>query len=167
MFNPEQFINSAVEPNATQFEVCPTGDFKMMIDSDPKQLVVTENPRDQVGIKHAAGTSQKTGEPYDFWTLELRCIVLDETVKKKLGRDTVQVRARVNLDFNESGSLDTGPNKNVQLGQLRDALDQNKPGWKPSELLGAGPFTGRVTHRANKDNPEIKYAEVSKFVKIS
>ncbi len=157
MFNLEQFMNSAVDPNATSFEVCPEGEFKMMIDSDPKQL----DPKEMQGI------SAKTGNPYHFWQWELNCIVLDEAVKKKLGRERVTVRARVNLDLSDAGMLETGPNKNVTLGQLRDALGQNKPGWKPSDILGAGPFIGRVKHTANKDNPEIKYADVSRFGKVT
>lgn len=166
-FNPETFMSSAVDPNATSFEVCPEGEYKMMIDSDPKQLTFTEDNKSQVGIKNAKGVSQRTGEPYDFWTLELRCLVLDEEVKKKLGRETVHVRARINLDFAPDGSLDTGPNKNVSLGQLRDAVGQNTPGWTPQQLLGAGPFIGRVRHTANKENPEIKYADVARFARIS
>ena len=164
-FDTEAFLNSAVDPNATSFEVCPEGEFKMMIDSDPKQLVFTDDPKVQVGIKNPKGVG-KNGEPYNFWTLELRCMVLDEEVKKKLGRESVQVRSRINLDFAPDGTLDTGPNKNVSLGQLREALGQNSPGWNPKQLLGAGPFIGRVRHTANKENPEIKYADVSRFAKV-
>lgn len=48
------------------------------------------------------------------------------------------VRFSAWLDLSETGALETGPNKNVQLGQLRTALGQNNPGqsWKFSDLIG-------------------------------
>jgi hypothetical protein len=74
---------------------------------------------------------------------------------------------RINLDFDDTGKLVNGPNRNVALGQLREALGQNKPGWTPQQLLGAGPFIGRVKHTSSKTNPEQKFAEVVKAGKIS
>lgn len=163
MFDAEQFLNTPAPLGPTQFEVVPEGDTRMMLDNDPAQLMFTNDPKSQVGIKNPKGTGKKGA--YDFWTLELRCIVIDEEVKKKLGRDKVTVRARINLDFDSSGQLDS--TKNVPLNQLREALGQTLPDWSPKELLGAGPFIGRVRHTANPDNPEIKYADVVRFARIS
>lgn len=155
MFNAEDFLNSATDPLATAFEVCPEGEFAMLIDSDPKQLVPEEK----------SGTSIKTGKDYHFWTMSLNCIVQDEAVKAKVGRDKVTVRMQINLDIDEAtGRLATGPNKNVFLGQLRDALGQNTPGWKPTQLLGAGPFMGKVTHTSGDRGT---FANVTRVAKIS
>lgn len=154
-FNAEDFINSAVDPLSTQIEVCPEGEWAMLIDADPKQLVAEEK----------SGTSQKTGKDYHFWTLNLTCVVQSDEAKVKAGRDKVTVRMQVNLDIDEAtGKLATGPNKNVFLGQLREALGQNVPGWTPKQLLGAGPFMGKVTHTSGDRGT---FANVTRVAKIS
>lgn len=154
MFDPNAFMQSAVDPMSTQMEVVPEGDFRFMIDADPKQLTP----------KNIKGTSSKTGEPYDFWQIELNCLLLDDAVKQRLGREKVTVRLRLNLDLNPSGQLEVGPNKNVGLGQLRDALGQNKPGWSPAQLLGAGPFIGKVKHTTTDKGT---FADIQRVAKIS
>lgn len=164
MFDPVQFASAAVEPLSTQFEVVPEGEWQMMIDTDPKQLVdTTEDDKTQVGIKHIAGTSEKTGKDYDFYQWTLNCVVTDDRVKQKLGRESVKVRMRLSLDL-DGGKLAVGTNKNVALGRLRESLGQNKPGWTPQQLLGAGPFIGKVSHTTVKD---AVYADVTRTAKIS
>lgn len=66
------------------------------------------------------------------------------------------------LDLEADGTLSGGPNKNVKLGKVRDALGQNKAGkpWSPRMLEGAGPCTIVVSERPNKDDPEIIYNDV-------
>ena len=155
-FDPEKFMNAAVDPNATVFEVCPEGEYPMMIDTDPKQLIPEE----------LSGVSSKSGQPYHFWQMNLNCIVNSDAVKAKLGREKVTVRLRLNLDFDAVGNLETGPNKNVSLGQLRDALSQNQPGWTPARLLGAGPFIGKVKNTTDPKDPNRKYADVVKTGKV-
>lgn len=154
-FDPAAFMNTPSDPLPTQYEVVPEGEFKMLLDSDPKMLEV----------RKVEGVSQKTGNPYLFYQLELNCIILDDAVKAKLGREKVTSRMRINLDFDDQGRLQTGPNKNVALGQLREALGQNKPGWTPQALLGAGPFIGRVKHTSGKDG--ATYADVVRAGKIT
>lgn len=149
MFDVNAFLSSSAEPMATQMEVCPEGEFAFMLDSDGKMLTP----------KNLKGTSQKTGNPYDFWQWELTALCMSEEVKQKLGRQKVPVRLRINLDIDaNAGKLETGPNKNVGLGKLRDALKQNNAGWTPQQLLGAGPFLGKVTH--TKDDKGNTYADV-------
>lgn len=48
------------------------------------------------------------------------------------------VRYSAFLDINEAGALETGPNRNVQLGALRTAVGQNSADqpWKPMDLEG-------------------------------
>lgn len=156
-FDPNAFMNSAVEPMATTFELPPEGDCRFIIDSDPKQLT----PRE------VKWNDKDTGEPRSFHQLELNCIAQDDRVKQAVGRDQVKVRMRINLDLNAAGGLDTGKNKNVALGALRDALGQNTPGWTPQKLLGAGPFMGKITHTADRKDPMKKYAEVTRATRIS
>lgn len=148
-FNLDEFMNSTVDaPMETTYPTHPEGEFPFMLDADPKMLEV----------KHLSGVSQNTGNPYDFHQMELVCIAQDPKVKADLGRDKVTVRLRLNLDFDGNGRLATGPGKNVLLGQLREALGQNVPGWSPKQLLGAGPFIGRVKQSEGRDGR--KYADV-------
>jgi hypothetical protein len=91
-------------------------------------------------------------------------VVTDQRVKEKLKRDSVKIRMCLGLDLSDAGGLATGPNKNVGLGRLRDALNQNKGGWTPQQLLGAGPFIGKVTHTQVKD---AVYADVTRAAKIT
>jgi hypothetical protein len=154
MFNPEEFMNSSADAMATQVTVCPEGEFPFMIDSEPKQLI-PENLK---------GVSKRTGNAYDFWQMTLNCVCLDETVKAKLARQKVTVRLRVNLDLTPTGGLEVGQDKNVALGRLREALGQNTPGWKVANLLGAGPFIGKVEHTTVNGQT---YADISRVAKLS
>lgn len=153
VFDPNQFMNQPADPMATTFENIREGEYKMMLDSDIEFTEIKWNDKN-------------TGEPRSVPMMRLNCIILDDAEKARLGRDKLTVRCDITLDLKSDGSLDFGTNKNVRLGQLRDALGQNVPGWTPNSLRGAGPLIGKVTHRADKNKPDVKYAEVSKFAKI-
>ena len=74
------------------------------------------------------------------------------------------------LDIGGDGGLDFGPNKNVNLGKVRDAVGQNAAGaWGPVQLRGAGPVMVKVTHNTfkRKDGTEGKRAEVTRVARIS
>lgn len=62
----------------------------------------------------------------------------DEGVKTVTGLQKNTARQSIFLDMTESGALDFSKGKNVQLGRLRDALNQNTPGhpWAPGMLVG-------------------------------
>lgn len=152
MFNAEEFMNAATDPMATQMQVCPEGEWLFIIDTDPAQL----QP------KNVKGISSRTGKPYDFWQIELNCHCQSEEPKAKLGRDKLMVRMRLNLDLDPSGRPMTGPDKNVQLGRLREALGQNTPGWSPKSLLGAGPFIGKVEHQTGEKGTFANIERVSR-----
>lgn len=155
MFDVNEFMNASVDTAmSTQMIVCPEGEYPFMIGSDAQMLVP----------KNLTGISNKTGKPYDFWQLELTCLCMSDEVKQKLKRDNVPVRLRINLDL-EGGKLKTGEGENVALGRLREALGQNKPGWKPADLLNAGPFIGKVEHSQGKDG--AVYADIGRVAKIS
>ncbi len=70
------------------------------------------------------------------------------------------------LDFkfeNNMPILDFSEGNNVSLGQLREALGQNKEKgkWSPGMLLNNSANI-RISHRPDKNDPEIVYAEVKK-----
>jgi len=153
-FDPNAFMQSAADPMPTQMNVCPEGEYPFMIDSDPKS----------VAVKNIKGVGKESGKPYDFYQMEITCLLADEAVKAKLNRAKVTVRFRVNLDIDGGGKLEQGEGRNVGLGRLRAALGQNTPGWKPQDLLGAGPFIGKVEHTTVKD---ATYADIVRVGKVS
>lgn len=155
-FDPNAFMDMPADPMATKFENPNEGDYIFLVES----LKFDEMKwTDKDGIDRSAPL------------LRLDCIMQDAgngaAEKARLGRDKLTVRCDIMIDLNAQGQFDFGPNKNVKLGQLRAALKQNVPGWTPRSLVGAGPFVGKVTHRADKKNPEIKYAEITRFAPIS
>lgn len=153
MFDVNAFMSQPVAPLKTQYELVPEGDTKLMIDAEGMK------------VNTVKWNDKNTGEPREFQQLELQCVVLDEAIKAKLGRTKVTVRMRIPLDFEaDNKTLKTGPNDNVRLGQLRDALNQNAPGWIPTQLLGAGPFMGKVSHSTNNG---VTYADVTRVAKIT
>jgi hypothetical protein len=89
-----------------------------------------------------------------------------------LERATVSHRGMF-LDLVDNGqggqTLDKTKGKNVDLGQLREAVGQNAEGqpWSFSQLIGAGPVMVKVVHEPDKNNAELKYARVGRVVKIS
>lgn len=154
MFNADAFLNqTASAPMATSVTPCPEGEFKFVIDDSDKAIKFNEFTSDK-------GT---------FHTMEVLCNCLDDGVKAKLGREKVMVPIKMFLDLDASGSgLSTEPDKNVQLGKLREALGQNDGSpWAPAMLKGKGPFMGKVTQRADKDDPTIKYSEIKRVARLS
>ncbi len=152
-FDPDKFMNSAAAPMPTQMQVCPEGEWLFTIDTDPKQLTP----------KNISGVSQRTGNAYNFHQLELMCWCQSPEPKQKLGREKLGVRLRINLDLDENGGLIVADDKNVALGRLRTALDQNTPDWTPKALLGAGPFRGMV--KVN-DTDSGKFADITRVTKM-
>lgn len=65
-------------------------------------------------------------------------------------------------DLTPDGTLDWGKGKNVQLGRLREALGQNKPGveWTPNSLKGAGPIKLIIIEQPDKNTPDVIYNRV-------
>lgn len=71
------------------------------------------------------------------------------------------------LDISEQGALLTGKGKNVQLGRLREALDQNTPG-QPWTFAMVDGQVGRVQtkQRVNDDTGEI-FSDVVAVTKLA
>lgn len=93
--------------------------------------------------------------------------ITDEAVKKELGLDKPVVQDRVFVDVEADGSLSMGKNKNIRIGQYREACGQNdaKKPWNFMMLKGAGPFTVKVGHRFNKTTGEGPFAQIDRVTK--
>lgn len=108
-------------------------------------------------------------EVNDTPVLDLLWVVIDDRVKEQLGMDEPTVRQSLFLDVNENGTLEFGPNKNVQLGRIREVAglnDPNKP-FNFNMLRGIGPYSIKVIHNASQNDPERKYANVQRVAKLA
>ena len=151
MFNVDALVNAPADTMATTIPTCPEGEYTAVIDTLPAE-----------GIGAWLRTLEgRDGKP-DRLMLNVPFVILDDGVKQTLGRDKVTVPQTVWLDIGPDGStLLTGEGKNVTLGRLREALGQNnQPGWTMMALAGAGPVRVVVGHRADRNDPSVKYAEV-------
>lgn len=159
-FDPEAFLNDTVDaPLSTTITPVPVGEYVGTIEiKDMKNLVSR--------IKY-----EKDGAERELYILNVPWVLQGENaerVKAQLERERLVVEQRIILDIDEmTGKLDTGKEKNVGLGRLREALGQNGPGaWSFSQLQGQGPCVLSVKHEMDKKDPEIKYARVTKVAPL-
>ncbi len=114
-FNPEQFMSTEIEGKGeTDYTPIPEGEYDGVI----KAVEATTTPK---------------GSPL----LELTWIVDDQEAREISGMAEPTVRQSIWLDITEAGALEFGPNKNIQLNRVREALGQNdgRP-WAPNMLMG-------------------------------
>jgi hypothetical protein len=148
MFNPETFLSTThTEAADTVLSPVPEGEFVAV--SGP----ITAESLRSFDIKRGDRAGTK-GLAVDLeWTIN------DDAVKNELGR-TPKVRQSIMLDLSSDGTaIDFGKGKNVGLGRLRAALNQNQNGqpWNFS-MLGNQVARVKVKHRIVDDKI---YAEVS------
>jgi hypothetical protein len=90
--------------------------------------------------------------------------ILDEAVAKELGREKVTAVDGWLVDLTDGGDIDFGPDRNVNLGRVREATDCNKPG---DEWSFPG-FKGKVVkvkigHEMYEGEPRTRVQNVVKF----
>jgi hypothetical protein len=94
-------------------------------------------------------------------------LVDDEALAERLGLERLMVRQGFFLDLDKKGNLEFGPNKNVKLGKLRDALGQNTDkAWNFGQLDGAGPLKIKVIKKPDKDDSSIEYNRAVSFAPL-
>lgn len=150
VFDPDTFMNQQIEGKLeTHFTPVPEDDYTGLIDD----LAFGEITNSQTGQKQRV--------------LNISWALLDEKAQKAMERDKPLVQQTVFLDFEKNGSLSTGKNKNIMLGQIREAVGQNSgAAWSFGMLRGAGPALLKITHQASKDDPEMKYPRVKRVAKL-
>ena len=149
-FDLETFLSSTTDaPLSTRLPTIPAKDYLAVISSHDKWCrirVLTEG--------------EFAGRPI----AEIYFDILDEEAKAVSGMDTVRVRREYWLDLNANNKIDWSNGKNVQLGQLREAVGQNKPGIPFAQLRGAGPLRVTVIQEPDKKDASIIYNRVTKTV---
>lgn len=151
-FDPNVFLNQELSgSNETKFTPIPEGDEKAWID-DLGMDSYDDPVRGNVPI------------------LIITYALTDDTGKLKelLQMDKPTVQDRLFLDLNPDGTIAFGPNKNVKLGRVREAVGQNDPKkkWQFNMLRGAGPVLLKIDHTYNKQN-EGPFAHVARIVKAA
>lgn len=137
-FNAASFLNQTVEAKLdTKRTPMPEGDHdEMMIDS----------------LDISSGTSKKSG---NFWVqLAVKMVCTDPNVaaEMKLTGDAKPVLYwREFLDLDDDGQLDISEGRNIKLGKLRQACNQNTDDeWSITDLKGAV-LGARAKHQMNED----------------
>jgi len=156
-FDPNSFMSQTIDAELdTQVQLVPEGEYPAMIES-------IEAEKDfRHGIIGEA--KQRAGETWASFSP--RFVLQAPEVAAELGRDKVVVAHEgYFLDLDSTGGLDFSKGKNVGLGQLREAVGQNKPGpWSFGNLSGAGPVMVKVSHLDGKNG---KFARVTRVAKIA
>ena len=150
-FNAEEFMNQAVEGSLdTKIDPLGEGDFPGVIDD----------------VSVAAG--EKDGK--DWTRLDVKWKITDADALSAAGKAPdipVTVNQGIMLDINEQGKLDTGAQKNVRLGKLRDAVNQNDGSpWTPGMLIGCVAML-RIGTRPDRNDPETLWNDIKSVVAIS
>lgn len=98
----------------------------------------------------------KDGKPWVQMTIKAE--ILDPNVASEMGVENAYLYHRIFLDLTDDGALALGVNKNVELGKLRTAANQNGDDeWNLGMLQGA--TVGFVVEHRMNDNSE-PFAEV-------
>lgn len=154
-FNADKFMAGVQGGNATVTLVCPEGEYKAFVDDGDKAI----------GFRTFEG---KDGKPPSHQCTVLMAITGDQEPNKFLKRDKVLVPYTMWLDLDDAGeNLSMEEGKNVKLGKLRELFGQNAGAWNPNMMKGKGPFMIKVTQRPDRDDPSVKYAEVSRVAPIT
>lgn len=163
-FDADQFMTETVDqPLETEFKLCPTGEYRAMIDTFTSEAI------ENFDFEYKRGP--QAGQPGSMKKFTCPFVIDDAAAAAILNRDRVIVTKQMILDIDkDTGRLDFGTNKNIELGRIRDAVGQNNPGpWTIGNLRGAGPVMVKVEHVdfERKDKTKGKRAEVTRVVKIS
>ena len=114
-FNPDQFMTEEQTViNETEYTAIPKGDYPGV-------------------IKDVKADTTTNGSPL----LAVTWLIDSEEVREHTGMEEPTCRQTVWLDLDANNKLETGANKNIGLGKLRDALGQNDGSpWSPQMLMG-------------------------------
>lgn len=153
-FDAAAFEQMTIEQaNETKSTPVPEGDFEANIDS--------------VRIKSIAiSKGDRAGQEVPILEITWHIRDDDGKLKKELNRDKVTVRQDLWLDVTESGALAFGPNNNVALGRVRQAVGLNKPG-KPftfKMLEGQGPA---MIHVSQEHRDDLTYNRVTRVQEVA
>lgn len=150
-FDVDSFLQAShSEANSTTLIPCPVGEYMGIISKiQPRQWQSKDGTQSGVALDI-------------FWLVE------DAGVKATCGREEVTVKQGLMLDTTPIGGLDMSAGKNVGLGRLREAVGKNNPGEAFAFAMLPGLAAKiSVSHREDKNDPSVVYAEVRMVTKLS
>lgn len=165
-FDADAFMQSNVDaPMATEMVLIPEGRYQAHIsDFDSSAFELFQ-------FKYKKGPN--AGQNGSMLKFTVPFVINDDAAKLKIGKqlsNTLTSTCQMIIDRDEFGKIDYGTNRNVQLGKLRAAVNQNAAGpWAPSSLRNAGPLYVKVVHESYKraDGSIGKAARITDFAKIT
>lgn len=141
-FDPAAFLNQSFEgQNDTEYPNVPEGEYIAVSDAITDKSFRTTSKGAVI--------------------LDIKWNITDEDVKAATGLSNPSVRQSIFIDLTDSGTLDFSKGKNIQLGQLREALGMNKPG-KPFSFAMLGGQVARVSVKTRAGDDGKIYADVKK-----
>lgn len=161
-FDPDAFMAETVDApqGDTEFRRVPEGEYQAMLGDFTSEAI------SQFEFTYKRGPN--AGQQGVMTKVTLPFVITDARLVAELGRDTATVNKEIILDYKD-GKLDFGPNRNVDLNRVRDAVGQNKPGpFSLGNLRNTGPVMVKVVHKEIKGKSgTFVRAEVDRVVKLS
>lgn len=162
-FDAGAFMQATIDqPMETDYQLVPEGTYQAMV-GDFDESAISRIP-----FTYKKGPN--AGQPGSMVKFNCPFAIQDPAVLASMGRENVTVDWQLILDTNELGQLDWGKDRNVKLGQLRAAVNQNQPGpWSVQNLKGAGPLMVKVAHETFKraDGSDGKAARVVRVARLT
>ena len=157
MFEAEDLMNIASEPMSTRREPAPEGDWLGKCTDARTEKIEYED--------------KKTGEPRVMYKYTTLWRFDDPSVLNEMGKDralTERMSFPIDVGTNDNGQpyLLDGPDDNVRLGAMRDALGLNHAGFRLGDTVGQIGIC-RVKQRIDKNSPDPENPDIySDIVRI-
>lgn len=152
-FDADLFLSTQIDqPLETRRRPVPPGEYTArIVDVKAKAFDSKKNPGEQVTVMSVG------------WEID------DPSgqVEQATGLASPRVSQDIFLDVTAQGALATGPNKNIGLGKLREAVNQNVAGqpWGPT-MLGGAVARIRVENEPDSNDASILYDRVKGVAKL-
>ena len=143
-FDPETFLTTEIVGEMeTRYTPIPDGEYSSTIDEIAIRVIDNDSGRSIL--------------------LDVTHLIHDEELAENMGMERLTVRQGIWLDVSDNGAVELGPNKNVKLARLREAVGQNSGGpWNFNMLKGAGPLFVTVGHKVDDGDPTVIYNRIMK-----
>lgn len=153
LFNPDEFMQQTVDaPMETKYQLAPEGTFEAQIGE------FNSTAFQKIDFEYKKGP--KVGEQGSMTKFECPFVTQDPKVLAAMeGRESVTLFMQMIIDRTPEGAIDYGKDKNVRLGKLRAAVNQNAAGaWNFPMLMNSGKLLIKVKHEEYESGGEKKKA---------